>query len=106
MVVAYAALIILMTRSGGALARRIAATGRTAFTNYLGTSIVMTTLFYGYGFGLFGTMSRSELWLVVVPTWALMLWWSKAWLERYRYGPFEWLWRSLARGARQPMRRA
>jgi len=105
MVVAYAALIILVTRNGGALVQRIAAAGRAAFTNYLGTSIVMTTLFYGYGFGLFGTMTRSELWLVVIPMWAVMLLWSKPWLERYRYGPFEWLWRSLARGRLQPMRR-
>jgi uncharacterized protein len=37
--------------------------------------------------------------------WALMLLWSKPWLDHYRYGPFEWLWRTLARGALQPMRR-
>ena len=43
--------------------RRIAAAGRAAFTNYLGTSILMTTLFYGYGVGLYGTLSRIELWL-------------------------------------------
>jgi uncharacterized protein len=66
----------------------------------------MTTVFYGYGLGLFGTMSRAELWLAVIPMWALMLLWSKPWLERYRYGPFEWLWRTLARGEAQPMRKA
>jgi uncharacterized protein len=106
MIVATAALIILLTRKGGALVDRIAAAGRAAFTNYLGTSIVMTTIFYGYGLGLFGTMSRAELWLVVIPMWGLMLLWSKPWLERYSYGPFEWLWRSLARGKVQPMRKA
>jgi uncharacterized protein len=105
MVVAYAALIILLTRRGGALVDRIAATGRAAFTNYLGTSILMTTLFYGYGLGLYGTMNRVELWLVVFAMWALMLIWSKPWLDRYRYGPFEWLWRSLSRRQLQPMRR-
>ncbi len=56
MVIATAALIILLTRQGGALVERIAAAGRAAFSNYLGTSILMTTLFYGYGGGLFGTM--------------------------------------------------
>jgi uncharacterized protein len=106
MIVATAALIILLTRKGGALVDRIAAAGRAAFTNYLGTSIIMTTIFYGYGLGLFGTMSRAELWLVVIPMWGLMLLWSKPWLERYSYGPFEWLWRSLARGRVQPMRKA
>jgi uncharacterized protein len=105
MIVAIAALIILLTRRGGALVDRIAAAGRAAFTNYLGTSLVMTTLFYGYGLGWFGTLSRVELWLVVIAMWALMLLWSKPWLDHYRYGPFEWLWRTLARGALQPMRR-
>jgi uncharacterized protein len=101
-----AALIMLATRSGGPLVARIAAAGRAAFTNYLGTSLVMTTLFYGYGFGLFGELRRVELWLVVLAAWAVMLLWSKPWLERFHYGPLEWLWRSLARGRLQPMRRA
>jgi uncharacterized protein len=106
MVIAYAALIILFTRNGGFLVDRIAAAGRAAFTNYLGTSLVMTTLFYGYGVGLYGSMTRIELWLPVIGMWALMLLWSKPWLERYRYGPFEWLWRSLARMRLEPMSRA
>lgn len=105
MVMALAALVILLTRRGGALADRIAAAGRAAFTNYLGTSLLMTTLFYGYGFGLYGHLSRIELWLPVLGVWALMLLWSKPWLDRFRYGPFEWLWRSLARWELQPMRR-
>ena len=105
MVIAYAALIILLTRRRGPLVERIAAAGRAAFTNYLGTSLLMTTLFYGYGIGLFGTMSRISLWLVVLAMWALMLLWSKPWLDRYRYGPFEWLWRSLSRWRLEPMRK-
>jgi len=104
MIVATTALVIMLFRRGGALSARVAAAGRAALTNYLGTSILMTTLFYGYGIGLFGRLSRAELWLVVLPAWALMLWWSKAWLNHFRYGPFEWLWRSLARGELQPMR--
>lgn len=105
MIVATAALIILLTRRGGALVQRIAAAGRAAFTNYLGTSILMTFFFYGWGMGMFGTFSRAELWLVVLAMWALMLLWSKPWLERHQYGPFEWLWRTLARGKIQPMRK-
>jgi uncharacterized protein len=95
MVVAFACLIILAARSGGALVERIAAAGRAAFSNYLGTSIVMTALFYGWGAGLFGKLGRLELVPVVVVAWGIMLMWSKPWLERYRYGPLEWLWRSL-----------
>jgi uncharacterized protein len=105
MILAAAALIILLARPGGTLTERIAAAGRVAFTNYLGTSILLTTLFYGYGLGLFGKLGRAELWVVVIAMWALMLAWSKPWLDRYRYGPFEWLWRSLARWQWQPLRR-
>ena len=105
MIVGYAALIILATRRGGWLVDRIAATGRAAFTNYLGTSILMTGLFYGWGLGLYGSLGRAELYLVVFAMWAIMLIWSKPWLDRFTYGPFEWLWRSLARWEIQPMRK-
>jgi uncharacterized protein len=105
MFVAYAALIILATRRGGWLVDRIAATGRSAFSNYLGTSILMTGLFYGWGLGWFGSLSRIELWLVVAAMWLLMVAWSKPWLDRFTYGPLEWLWRSLARWEIQPFRK-
>lgn len=105
MVVAFACLIILATRRSGALVERIAAAGRAAFSNYLGTSILMTGLFYGWGLGLFGKLGRMELMLVLIGTWALMLLWSKPWLERYCYGPLEWAWRSLTYWRLEPMRR-
>ena len=99
MVVGLVALVILLGRSG-MLGDRVAAAGRAAFTNYLGSSIVMTALFYGFGLGLFGRFGRAELWLFVLAGWALMLAWSKPWLDRHRHGPLEWLWRRLARGAK------
>jgi uncharacterized protein len=105
MMFGYAALIILLARRDGWLVRRIAATGRVAFSNYLGTSIVAGFIFYGYGLGLYGHLGRLEAWLFAPAMWALMLLWSKPWLDRYNYGPLEWLWRSLARGLPQPMRR-
>lgn len=105
MVIAYAALIIELTRNGGWLVDRVAAAGRAAFTNYLGASIVMTGIFYGWGLGLYGSVGRAELWLVVIAAWVVMLAWSKPWLDRFQYGPFEWLWRSLARWQVQPMRK-
>ncbi len=64
-----------------------------------------TTLFYGYGFGLFGALSRTGLLGVVLLMWTAMLAWSKPWLERYRFGPCEWAWRSLTYRKRQPFRR-
>ncbi|HEY6917281.1 MAG TPA: DUF418 domain-containing protein, partial [Allosphingosinicella sp.] len=105
MIPGYAALVILLTAKGGWLVDRIAAAGRAAFTNYLGTSILLTALFYGHGFGLYGRLERWQLYPIVFAAWALMLSWSKPWLDRFRYGPFEWLWRSLARWQMQPMRR-
>jgi uncharacterized protein len=106
MIVGWTCLILLLVRPGGALTERLAAAGRMAFTNYLATSILLTPLFYGYGLGWYGTLSRAALYLVVVAMWAAMLLWSPAWLARFRYGPFEWAWRSLARFRLQPMRGA
>jgi uncharacterized protein len=106
MMIGYAALIIVLTNGRGALTRRIAAAGRAAFTNYLGASLVATAIFYGWGLGYYGEFSRIEAWLLVPIVWLAMLLWSKPWLDRFAYGPFEWLWRSLARGRPQPMRKA
>ncbi len=89
--------------AGGWLSRALEATGRAAFTNYIATSLVMTTVFYGYGGGLFGRVSRAETLAFVALGAALMLAWSRPWLTRFSYGPLEWLWRSLARARLQPM---
>ena len=104
--VGYAALAMWLAQRFAAapLIARIAATGRAAFSNYLGTSLLMTFIFYGYGLGLFGHVPRAGLWPFVFGAWGLMLLWSKPWLDRFRYGPMEWLWRSMARGRLQPLR--
>jgi uncharacterized protein len=106
--VGYAALFlwIIGRAQGHWLIARIAAAGRAAFTNYLGTSLVMCAIFYGWGLGLFGKVDRAPLYLFVLFGWALMLLWSKPWLDRFAYGPLEWLWRSLARGKLQSMRKS
>lgn len=107
MTVGWAALIMLLikTWANDAVRARLAASGRMAFTNYLTTSIVMTTIFYGYGLGMFGSVGRLPLYLFCIGMWAAMLLWSKPWLERYHYGPLEWLWRSLSRWRLQPMKK-
>ena len=95
--IAYVALTIGWIGDGrGVIRARIAAVGRAAFTNYLGSSIAMTTLFYGYGFGLYGRLDRLSLLGVVVIAWMAMLAWSKPWLDRHAHGPLEWLWRRAA----------
>lgn len=103
MIAGWICLILLLARPGGALTARLAAAGRMAFTNYLVTSLICTTLFYGYGLGWYGQLTRWQLYLVVFAIWALILLWSRAWLDHFRFGPFEWLWRSLARGSFQPI---
>ena len=75
------------------------------YKRQLGTSIVAGLVFNGWGLGLYGKVSRADAWLLVPIVWALMLLWSKPWLERFNYGPFEWAWRSLSRGKLQPMRK-
>ncbi len=89
----------------GWLGDRIRAAGRAAFTNYLGTSIVMMFVFHGWALGLFGQLNRPQLYLVVALAWIVMLAWSKPWLERFNYGPLEWLWRCLTYRRLVPLRK-
>lgn len=106
MTIGYAALFILLIKalSNNPFLHRIAAAGRVAFSNYIGTSILMTFIFYGWGLGLYGQIDRAELYLFVPSAWIIMLLWSKPWLMRFRYGPLEWLWRSLSRFEIQPLK--
>ena len=105
---AYAAAIILVVQRGTMrwLTLRLAAAGRMAFSNYLGTSLIMTTIFYGYGLGWFGQLHRAQLTWLVLGQWLLILGWSPIWLRHFRYGPFEWAWRSLSRGRTVSFRQA
>ena len=105
MAIGYAALIILLSQNPGPFRTRVAAVGRAAFTNYLGSSILGASIFYGSGLALYGTLDRVHVTLFVPLFWAIMLLWSKPWLDRFRYGPLEWAWRTLARGKLQPMRK-
>jgi uncharacterized protein len=84
--------------------RRFGAVGRTALTNYLLQSVLGTLIFYGYGLGFFGIGPLGLLPLTVV-IFTAQLFASAWWLERYRYGPVEWLWRRLTYRGALPMRR-
>lgn len=83
---------------------RFAAVGRMALTNYLAHSVILTTVFYGYGLGLYGSVPRFWQMFFVAAVVGLQLLWSTWWLERYRFGPVEWVWRSLTYGKKQPMK--
>ena len=82
----------------------LAPVGRMALSNYLLQSLVCTTLFYSYGLGLYGRIGPAlglglsgVIFLAQIPL-------SQWWLRRFRFGPVEWLWRSLTYGALQPLR--
>ena len=83
----------------------LGAAGRMALTNYLLQSLVCTTLFYGYGVGLLGRLGAAAGLALALALWAAQLGLSVLWLRHFRYGPAEWLWRSLTYLRAQPMRR-
>jgi uncharacterized protein len=105
--VGYAAVLILAVKHQvlSGLRRALAAVGQMAFTNYLLHSITASVLFLGWGFGLAGQLDYAEQLGVVAMIWAAQLALSPIWLARHRFGPAEWLWRSLTYWQRQPMRR-
>lgn len=79
--------------------------GQLAFSNYLLQSLICTLLFYGYGFGLYGQYTLTQLFLVVLLVWIALLLWSRLWVKHFYFGPAEWLWRSLAYRAWQPFKK-
>lgn len=104
----YAAVLLYATTTGrlAALRRRLAAVGQMAFTNYLSHSVITAVLFLGWGLGLAGRFDYAQQLLVVAAIWTVQLVVSPLWLARFRFGPAEWLWRSLTYWQRQPMRRS
>lgn len=99
---------VLWFVKGGALRwliDRLAAVGQMALTNYLLQSGLCTLIFYGYGLSLYGRLDYFQQMYVVLAVWIVHLWISPFWLRRFHYGPFEWAWRCLTYGRRQPMRR-
>ncbi len=107
MALGYFGLISLLVARGAAspLFRALGAAGRMAFTCYLLETVLATLVFYHYGLGLFGSLSRAQTAGVVVAIYACVVALSVVWLRHFRYGPMEWVWRSLTYLKAQPMRR-
>ena len=101
----YAAAIIAIANSarGKAWLGWAAPLGRMAFTNYLAQSVIFGWIFYGYGFGLFGRLGTASALAIGIAVYVAQVLFSAWWLKRFRYGPVEWLWRTLMYGAAQPM---
>ena len=103
----YAASVIwLMTSTTvGRWLEPVGALGRMAFTNYLLQSVVFGWIFFGYGLGLFGKLGAAPTIAIGVVVYGIQVLLSSWWLRHFRFGPVEWLWRSLMYGTRQPMAR-
>ena len=102
----YAAGIVILTRHERwqQLVGPLAAVGRMALSIYLVQTLMFSTLFYGYGFGQVGRIGPAMVCFYAVMFFAVQIFIANWWLQRFRYGPAEWLWRSLTYRRRQPMR--
>jgi uncharacterized protein len=103
---AYAAIIVALVSSPwrANLLGWAAPLGRMAFTNYIVQSLIFGFVFYGYGLGLFGQLRVSTALAFGIAVYAAQVVFSRWWLNLYRFGPLEWLWRSLMYGRPQPMK--
>ena len=91
-------------RVGRTLLGWAAPLGRMAFTNYLAQSVILGWIFYGYGLGLFGRLGITSALAIALAVYFVQVPFSAWWLRHYRYGPVDWLWRTLMYGSAQPMR--
>lgn len=85
------------------LRQALATVGRMALTNYILQSVFGLVIFHDFGLGLWNELARHQLYSIVLAEWVVLIWFSNWWLGRYRFGPLEWLWRSLTYGRVQPM---
>lgn len=92
----------LSPRGQRALAR-FAPIGRMALTHYIVQSVAGVALFYGVGLGIGPRYGMAAVLVAFVAIFAAQAWLGRWWLARYRFGPLEWLWRSLTYGRRQPL---
>jgi len=104
--IGYGAAIIgfVSTRPGMKMLAWAAPLGRMAFTNYLAQSVIFGWIFYGYGLGLFGRIGVVSALAIGVCVYIAQVMISAQWLRYYRFGPIEWLWRSLMYGTAQRLR--
>ena len=100
---AHVSLLMIISKAGLLtwVTSRIAAVGQMALTNYFMDTLVCTTIFDRMKF--FGQWQRYQVYYVVAGIWIFQIIVSKIWLSRFRFGPVEWLWRSLTYWKRQPM---
>jgi len=96
--------VVLLLHRRGLVPPAVVAVGRTALSNYLFATLVCTTVFYGHGLGLFGSVERSGQLAVVGAVWAIQLVASSWWLGRFAAGPLEWGLRWATNGRPGPLK--
>lgn len=101
--IAYVAIVMLLSKFFRL--SLLAKVGKLAFTNYLLMTLICTTLFYGHGFGWFGSVERKEQIMIVLAIWAVLLLFSYYWLKRFNFGPIEWFWRYLTYGNKPDLKK-
>jgi uncharacterized protein len=103
---ANASILLLLVRSGRlrSFLGHVASVGRTAFSNYILTTVLCQFLFVWGPWKLYGKLEYYQWYIVVVAIWALNLIASSLWLRVFAFGPLEWLWRSLTYWKRQPLK--
>ncbi|MCD4773500.1 MAG: DUF418 domain-containing protein [Bacteroidales bacterium] len=103
----YISLIMILVKSKyiNSIIKSFSAVGRMALSNYLLQTIICTTIFYGHGFGFFAKANRIEQIIIVLIIWLFQLIASTVYLKYFRYGPFEWFWRSLSYNKIQSFRK-
>jgi uncharacterized protein len=106
MAYSYMSLLIVFCRSSACMKLKnlLANVGKMALTNYLSHTMICGFIFYGWGLGYYGSFERLDMLLVVLGVWTFQLFFSSFWMARFQFGPFEWLWRSMTYGKRQPLK--
>ena len=82
----------------------LAAVGRVPLSAYIGQSVVYTTIYYGYGLGLYGRLGTAHILPLAAIIFGLEILVCNWWIRRFRFGPLEWLWRSATYLKWQPMK--
>ncbi len=103
---AYVSLILLSLQTDQCrrILAPVATAGRMALTNYLAQTLILVTLFYGFGFGFFYRVSLAQGALITIVIYLIQVAWSNFWFKTFKYGPLEWLWRGLTYKKFEPLR--
>ncbi|MFQ3543828.1 DUF418 domain-containing protein [Halobacillus rhizosphaerae] len=97
--------LLFQTRKGSQSLNGLTWVGRMSLSNYILQSLFSFLLFYSVGLGWYGEVSPFLSFLIVLCFYGLQVYVSKLWLAKYKYGPLEWVWRSLTYMRKQPMKR-